>query len=154
GASNISAAALFRAVELWQPTLLVDEAETFLHEREELRGILNGGHTRATARVVRCDGDDLTPRVFSTWAPKVVAAIGSLPDTLTDQSIVLHLRRKTAAERVEPLRLDRLDRYEPLARRCARWAADVLEALRAVEPVEPGGLHDRAADNWRPLLAI
>ncbi len=153
-ASNISAAALFRAVEMWQPTLLVDEAETFLHEREELRGILNGGHTRATARVIRCEGDDLTPRVFSTWTPKVVAAIGTLPDTITDRSIVVHMRRKTPAERVERLRIDRPEALTELARRCARWAADAVEALRAVEPTEPEGLHDRAADNWRPLLAV
>ena len=32
-ASNITTAALFRAVEKWQPTLLIDEADTFLEEQ-------------------------------------------------------------------------------------------------------------------------
>jgi putative DNA primase/helicase len=32
-ASNITTAALFRAVEKWQPTPLIDEADTFLLEQ-------------------------------------------------------------------------------------------------------------------------
>ena len=61
-ASNITPAALFRAVERFQPTLLIDEADTFLRDREELRGVLNSGHTRETAFVVRTAGDDHEPR--------------------------------------------------------------------------------------------
>jgi hypothetical protein len=41
-----------------------------------------------------------------------------------------------------------------LRRRAARWAADHLATLRAADPAMPGELDDRAADNWRPLLAI
>src|SRR5262249_30882144 len=49
---------------------------------------------------------------------------------------------------------DRLREFEPLRRRCARWAKDAAGDLRARDPVIPTGLNDRAADNWRPLLAI
>ncbi|MEZ5544759.1 MAG: hypothetical protein R3F10_06175 [Lysobacteraceae bacterium] len=41
--SNISPAALFRAVDAWQLTLIIDEADAFLKENEELGGILNSG---------------------------------------------------------------------------------------------------------------
>jgi len=44
-ASNISAAAIFRVIELVQPTLLIDEADTFLNTNDEMRGIINSGHT-------------------------------------------------------------------------------------------------------------
>src|SRR5262249_9143136 len=47
--SNVTPAALFRTIETATPTLLIDEAETFLSRSEELRGILNAGHTRTTA---------------------------------------------------------------------------------------------------------
>ncbi len=47
-----------------------------------------------------------------------------------------------------------LRRLEPLRRRCARWVADHLPALRAADPAVPEALDDRQADNWRPLLAI
>ena len=35
-----------------------------------------------------------------------------------------------------------------------RWAADQATALAAADPDMPGGIVNRAADNWRPLLAI
>jgi putative DNA primase/helicase len=45
-ASNMSPAVIFRAVEAWTPALLIDEGDTFLHGNEELRGIINSGHSR------------------------------------------------------------------------------------------------------------
>ena len=152
--SNISPASLFRIVEKYSPTLLVDEADSFLRDKEELRGILNSGHTRDAAYVVRTVGDENEPRRFSTWAAKAVALIGHLPDTLADRSLVVPMRRRAAGEHVERLRLDRADGFEDLRRRAARWAADRLGELRGADPEVPGELGDRAADNWRPLLAI
>lgn len=153
--SNTSTAALFRSVEKFSPTVLVDEADSFLGGREELRGILNSGHTRAGAFVLRVVGEDFEPRRFSTWAPKAVAMIGRLPGTLEDRAVLVPMRRKARGETVERLRLDRLGaETEALRSKAARWAADHLEALRDADPETPGELHDRAADNWRPLLAI
>jgi hypothetical protein len=152
--SNISPAALFRIVEKYCPTLLVDEADSFLRDKEELRGILNSGHTRDAAYVVRTVGDDNEPCRFSTWAPKAVALIGRLPDTLADRSLVVAMRRRAPGEHIERLRFDRPGGFEELRRRAARWAADHLAALRGADPEMPGELDDRAADNWRPLLAI
>jgi len=152
--SNITSAALFRAVEGWGPTLLIDEADTFLRNNEELRGVLNSGHNRFTAYVVRTVGDDHTPAHFRTWAPKAIALIGLLPDTLADRAVTVALRRKRPDERVERLRLDRADEFEPLRRQAARWADDNFDALRVADPDVPFDLHDRAADNWRAMLAI
>ena len=155
GASNISAAALFRVVEMLTPTLLIDEADTFLREREELRGILNAGHTRSTAQVVRTVGDDHEPRVFRTFCPKAIAAIGELPGTIEDRAIIVRMKRRAPGEHVERLRRDRIEsELEPLRRKAARWAADNGSAVRDADPNVPTTLNDRAADNWRPLLAI
>jgi hypothetical protein len=46
-ASNISPAAIFRYIEQHRPTLLIDEADTFVKRNDEIRNILNSGHTRA-----------------------------------------------------------------------------------------------------------
>ncbi|MCH9647885.1 MAG: DUF3631 domain-containing protein [Deltaproteobacteria bacterium] len=153
--SNITPAALFRAVEKFSPTLLVDEADSFLAGREDLRGILNSGHTRASAFVVRTVGEDHEPRRFGTWAPKAVAAIGSLPSTLEDRAILIPMRRKVAGEKVERLRLGRLrSQLQDLRRRAARWGVDNFDTLREADAEVPETLNDRAADNWRPLLGI
>jgi putative DNA primase/helicase len=152
---NITPAALFRAVEKLHPTLLIDEADTFLREREELRGVLNSGHLRGAAQVIRTVGDDYEPRLFSTWCPKAIALIGSLPATLADRALLIPMRRRAPGEKVRRLRLDRLqDELAETRRRAARWAQDTVDALRLADPEIPHQLNDRAADNWRPLLAI
>ena len=48
GGSAFTRAAIYRVVEKYHPTLLVDEADTFLgsSDNRELRGVINSGHTR------------------------------------------------------------------------------------------------------------
>jgi hypothetical protein len=114
--------------------------------------VLNSGHTKSQAYVLRCVGDDLIPQQFSTWCPKVFAHIGRVHPTLEDRSVCIVLRRKLKTEKVE--RIPKDNPYVDLRRKCARWAADNLEALADAKPEVPGELNDRAADNWEPLLAI
>src|SRR5262249_30551145 len=116
-------AAIFRIVEQARPTLLIDEADTFLKENDELRGILNTGHRRG-GQVLRTVGDDHEPRQFSTWAPAAIAMIGRLPDTLNDRSVIINLRRRKPTEMVKSFRRDRADHLHVLARKMARFAQD------------------------------
>lgn len=151
-ASNISPAAIFRYIEHQRPCLLLDEAETY--QSEEARGILNSGHTRDTAYVIRCDGDDNEPKRFSTWAPKAVASIGKLAATLRDRAIIMHMKRKKRTEGVAKLRNRDTDDFRTLREKAKRWAADNVEALKRATPSLPANLNDRATDNWEPLVAI
>jgi hypothetical protein len=155
-ASNCSASSLFRSVEAWHPTLLIDEADTFAAMSEELRGMVDSGHTKDTAFVLRSEGDANEPRLFSTWAPKMVAAIGHLPGTVEDRSIRIFLRRMPAGVRVE----DAFDpdavraRCTPVRRRLARWAADVERDVRTISPQRVRSVEQRNWNNWKPLLTI
>ena len=115
---------------------------------------MNSGQSKATAFVIRTVGDDHEPRRFSTWAPKVVALIGNLPDTLEDRSIVIPMRRRAPEEVLEKLRLEKLEGFVPFQRKAWRWTRDHVEVLRNSDPPVPEKLNDRAADNWRPLFAI
>jgi putative DNA primase/helicase len=99
-------------------------------------------------------GDTFEPRVFSTWCPKAIAMIGELPDTLADRSIQIRMRRRAPGEVIERFRLDRLSDLRAFRQQAARWVRDAQEQLRGADPHIPDALHDRAADNWRPLLAI
>lgn len=154
--ANVTPAAMFRAVEQYRPTLLIDEADTFLVGRDadpELRGIVNSGHRRRTAVITRCVGDGHEVRTFRTWAPKASGLIGTLPDTTRDRAIEIRMRRKLSDERVRRLR-DGDPELLRLCRQAARWTQDNADALRMADPGIPSGLDDRAQDNWRPLLAI
>jgi uncharacterized protein DUF3631 len=152
-AANITVAALYRTVEQFAPTLIVDEADTFLLTNLALRGVINSGHTRATAFVIRTASHE--PRLFSTWGARMIALIGRLPATLEDRAIVLPMRRRAPGEPVDRIRRTELRRQlDPLRRRAVRWVADHRAALRVADPAMPAELDDRQADNWRPLLAI
>ena len=67
---------------------------------------------------------------------------------------MVELRRKMPGERVERLDEPARARLRGLARKLRRWADDHQDGLADAHPATPAGLHDRAADNWRPLLAI
>lgn len=153
-ASNISPAALYRSIELWQPTLLIDEADAFMRDNEELRGLLNCGHTRESAFTIRCVGDDSTPARFNLWGAKAIAGIGTLADTLMDRAVCLELRRKTPEEVRERLRHAPAGLFEGISSKLARFSDDYREAVRTSRPNLPQALNDRAQDNWSSLLAV
>lgn len=153
---EMTPAGLFRLIEAEAPTLIMDEADCWLtDEKSGLRGLVNAGHTRETAFVLRCVGDSHELRLFRVWAPKAIGLIGRPADTLVDRSIVIPMKRKTAADVVGRLRLDRLSgTLRPLRQQARRWTADHLDDLRAADPDLPEVLHDRAQDNWRPLISV
>jgi hypothetical protein len=153
-ASNITPAALFRAVDAWHPTLLIDEADTFMRDNEELRGLLNCGHTRDSAYIIRTVGDNHTPKRFFVWGAKAVAGIGYLADTLMDRAIILKLRRKLSHENITKIRYINPQVFENFTSKLARFAKDNQESVKDIKPELPHELNDRAQDNWEPLLAI
>lgn len=152
-AGNITAAAMFRTIEKYRPTLLIDEADTFLRDNEELRGVINTGHQKS-GQTIRLVGDNHEPRAFSTYCPTAIAAIGSVPDTIEDRSMKIAMRRRLAGESVTRFRNAPADQLTNVKRRIARWVADNEGALRASDPDMPEALNDRACDNWRAPLAI
>lgn len=151
--SNLSASALYRSIEKWRPTLLIDEADTFLKDHEDIRGILNAGHA-SDGYVLRSSGDDHEPTPFYVFGAKAIAGIGHLPETLKDRSILLELRRKKKDEVRQRLRYADQNQLHEVRQKLARWSIDHMEVLKIARPELPDALSDRAQDNWEPLLAI
>jgi hypothetical protein len=155
--SGVTPAVVFRMIDLWKPTYLIDEADGYLPKNEELRSVLNSGHTRTSAQIDRnvSDADgNWAPKSFSTWCPLVVAGIGRLPGTLDDRSIKLRLQRKPRAVKLVRFRTDRIAGITELGRKLARFVQDNQISIGEADVEPPEKLHDPAADNWRPLLAI
>jgi Protein of unknown function (DUF3631)/Domain of unknown function (DUF3854) len=152
--SNITGPALFRVIEKYRPTLLIDEADSFFTENEGLRGIIDSGHTPKRAFTLRTvgDGAESDVRRFSTWSPKVFAMIGNPAGTILSRSIPIRLERKRPDDEVEDLDVDD-DRYADLCRRAYRWGQDFPTAA-AGRPTTPAPGRNRLRDNWRPLLSI
>jgi putative DNA primase/helicase len=161
-ASNVTPAVVFRVIDKYQPTLLIDyqptllidEADTFLGDKRELIGIFNSGHTKDTAFILRSDGEKFEPRHFPTFAAIAIAQIGKLPPNLEDRSIVIWMRRRRHDETVEKFREDHTSDLVELKRKVIRWVIDNRAVLVAADPEMPNNLNDRAADNCRILLAV
>lgn len=158
-ASGITPSVLFRMIEAYQPTLLIDEIETVLtKENEDLRGLVNAGHTRDSAYVWRsvAKGDDWEPRRFSVWGMKAIAGINAdrLAETVTSRSIIINLRKKLPHEKVTRLRHAEPVLFKMLKAKLARFAADYSQQIRLARPILPDALSDRAQDNWEPLMTI
>ena len=148
---NISAAAVFHIVEDDQPTIIIDEADTFLKLKDELRGVLNSGH-RKGGYVSRYDARIKGSKSYSTFSAVALSLIGDLPSTLQDRSVRIRLRRRTLDEKISSLRLDKVN--DDLARRCARWALDNQSFVANADPTMPEQLYNRVEDNWRPLITL
>jgi putative DNA primase/helicase len=154
-ASSVTPAVIFRTIEAYQPTLLIDEADTFLDDNSGFKGILNSGHNRHAAYVMRCDGDDSHPRKFLTWAPLAIARIGTFNQTLRERSIIVNMRKhRPGGNSIERFQQDQTDELETVCSKAARWANDTLDELSHADPHMPKLSADREADNWRPLIAI
>lgn len=151
--ANMTAATLFRVIEAHSPTLLIDEADSFLSDQESLRNVLNAGHDRENAFVWRCQAETNEPEAFYVYGPKSIAVIGRLPETLMNRSIEIGMRR-TTDRTLKKVRASERGPFEKLQRKCARWGQDQLENVRHVRPTIPDDIFNRAEDNWFELLRI
>ena len=153
-ASNISSAAVYRTVDKYKPTLLLDEADTSLVTNEELRGIINAGHTKDTAFVIRAGSKDMNfePERFNTFCPKVVAMIGQPICTWIDRSIQVKMERKPSDLYVKKLPINYYKEKQTLRQKLAKWASG-LNVPKILDS-SFGLVNNRAEDNWGPLIYI
>jgi hypothetical protein len=152
-AASFTPATVFRLIEKYAPSLLIDEAGGAFDDAGEMRRILNMGY-RFDGVVPRCVGDSYEPRLFRVFAPAAFALIGTLPSDLHSRCICINLKRKLKGEKVETYRIGRMHRLDELARKIARWAADNADTIADAKPELPAGVDNRWADLWVVMLSI
>jgi putative DNA primase/helicase len=154
-AASATPAGIYRTIELHHPTLCIDEVDAFMRGDEQLRGLVNSGHTREAAFHLACAptaDKEFEPRRWSTWTPKIFSGIGRLADTIEDRAVILKMVRKRKKEVCERLRHG--TRFDDIPRKALRFVNDRTEAIRNGNPSLPAALNDRAGDNWTPLLVL
>lgn len=149
---SISPAALFRMIEKFQPTVLLDETEKYIENGSDVHALLNEGHCKG-GTVTRVLGEGLELREFPVFGAVAFARNGRLPDDLQQRSVIIEMQRRRAHEELAHLRDDRAELLQQIARMCARWAYDYGHLLADQDP-DMGAVINRVADNWRPLFAI
>lgn len=159
---SATTAALFRMVSDGPITILFDEVDAIFNPKnggnnEDLRAMLNAGYKRS-ATIARCVGDARAMKVerFPVYAPAALAGIaGHMPATITTRAITIHMKRRRADEEVAEFWEEDVERQaRPLRDKLATWMAHVGTRVGAARPTMPDGVRDRAAEIWRPLIAI
>jgi hypothetical protein len=159
---SATTAALFRLVSMGPITILFDEVDAIFNPKnggnnEDLRGLLNAGYKRS-ATIARCVGDAKNMKVqrFPVYAPAALAGIaGGMPATITTRAITIHMRRRRADEPVHPFRERQVAHdAQPLRDELAAWIDSTATQIGNAQPEMPGGVTDRPAEIWEPLLAI
>jgi hypothetical protein len=151
---EISGPMLYRSIEKWHPTFIIDEADAVLEHNDDLRAVINSGWTRGQG-VIRGAPETHEPEMFSTFAPKALGMKGrDLPATTLSRCIELTLKRKLPDEKVADFKYEDDKHLAELRSKLARWAADNGEALGRAKPQRIPGFANRLWMNWRPLLAI
>lgn len=153
-ASSISPAALYRSIEKYKPTLLLDEVDTFINDNDDLRGVLNAGYSRDNPFIIKCSGEDNEPVAFNAFAAKAVSGIGKIPPTIMDRSVALTLRRKLKNETTKRVRELPRETTDTIKAKLARWSEDNLNAVAQARPELPNNINDRMQDNWEILLKV
>jgi hypothetical protein len=158
--ASISGAALYRAIEKWQPTLLIDEADNLLKTGDEtaeaIRGVLNCGYQRGLTAIRNVgQGANMEPAEFRTFGPKAFTGIGkALPGTIMDRALKIQLRRALPGEvkRFRPSIVER--ECQPIAAAVQAWIEPHIATLRGARPEPPHELDGRDADICEPLFAV
>jgi hypothetical protein len=153
--ANITSAAVFRMIDKYHPTLIIDEADTFLGDYGDLQGILNSGHKKGDF-AIRLAGDDHDIRGFDIFGSVAIGMIGVLPNQLIERAIRIVMQRRRKTDK-EPKQLDGETALEPfrvLQRKIARWAGDHKVEIGNTKADVPSEVYNRVRDNWRVLKRI
>ena len=160
--ANMSAGALYAAIESQRPTIMLDEIDAIFtggKANEDLRNMLNSGYiaSGSVERQTMGAGGVRETETYSTFAPKALAGIdnGAIPATIADRCMVFDLKRKKKDETAERLNLRIVTpQAEDLKTRIHAVAMASLEKLAAQNPADIETISDRQFDIAEPLLQI
>ena len=156
--SNLTGPALFTIIEKHQPTLLLDQVENLLADREnkaEMHGMLADGYKRY-GKVYRCKYDKGRRDVeeFKVFCPKAFSGVCELSEDIADRCIPIPMRTQAKAPYFYPKTVRKV--LEPLHARWLAWSKSkpaLSEDLTEAELPIPE-LDGRQCELCEPLLRV
>jgi len=121
--SNATSAVIFRLTHSIRGVPIIDESEFNLKTEagQALMQILNGGYSKSTGAVIRCEGKSNTPTLYVSYAPKLIAARQYFPDESTNSRALFHHARKTKRKIPEQLPPEFYEESKKLRNKLLYW---------------------------------
>lgn len=148
---SVTCASLFRSIELWHITLLIDESENQLNIHTEtgqaLYGCLNGGYKRGSF-AMRTEGDagNRLPQNYDVFGFKAIGTTKITHPTLESRSIVFNMTRGIP----EKILFDETRAFI-LRSKLLYWRYSTLHRLPLVVPDSHSG---RIIEMFIPLFTV
>jgi hypothetical protein len=160
-AAHISDAALFRAIEAFHPTLLLDEASELYNgdNQSSIQNLLNSGYRRGqyVVRVGGIESGEPKLELFDVYGPKAMAGLGGFKETLESRSILILMEKNI---RGIEFTVD-VDVAKKLRGRLLMWRFRRLSDINAVSditrrevPRELSFCDGRFAELYTPLILV
>jgi hypothetical protein len=160
-AAHISDAALFRAIEAYHPTLLLDEASEVYNGEAAgvIQNLLNSGYRRSqyVVRVGGVESGEPKLELFDVYGPKAMAGLGGFKETLESRSILILMEKNV---RGIEFTVD-VDVAKKLRGRLLMWRFRRLSDISAVSdvalreiPKELSFCDGRFAELYTPLILV
>lgn len=156
-------AQLYRSAARTGGVQLFDEVETLRGDKDRfdaLITVLNVGFERGGV-VTRLEkrAERFVEEPYEVYAPRVLAGIAGLKDTLEDRALPLFMLRRRRSEPVARLGRSTDTEAQALREQCALGCLTHIQNIltaydRAPGVLEHAGIDDRAVDLWSPLLTI
>ena len=160
-AGDVSAPFVFRAINAYAPTLMIDEAQDAFRKNPDLASIYNAGHVKDTAYVGRVEkiNEQLVPVRFNVFCPKILALKGKIrDDSLQERVIEIRLGRMTKDDLVEGDYWDDKSKLNEslvlLQQRFARASLDLLAKIKDHRAEMPEFENSRTKQNWKPSWIV
>jgi len=139
---------IYRTVDEFAPTLIIDEGTSLFARKSDVRSILNASAKRGT--YIPRNGYNYDP-----YCPKVINAIEesktTLPRDLLSRSLIIRMFPALPGETSDEPVVDD-DEFRELRRKWSRWVDDNGKAIVNAKPRLSTA--NRFKSNLRPLLAI
>ncbi|MCX8075167.1 MAG: hypothetical protein N2749_06240 [Clostridia bacterium] len=160
--ANSSSSSIFRYVEFANPTLLIDEFENIMNDKNgELLTLLNSGYkSESKVRRTVSENNDFTTKSFSGYCPKAFAGINDIGNVLRDRCIVIRLLKAPKGTNISQYRKNKkvIDLTQIIIHNLYLFGLSYckeINELYSSESIEcPDELSFRDRELWEPLLCI
>lgn len=142
---------IFRACDIWHPTLFLDETEVYLRkERSEIMHLLNAGYRKGfPATRIEETEEGLKVKIFDCFGFKALAGTRAFVDTLKSRCVIFNMSKATRQikTKIDP------EKAEDLRRKLLMYRFRVLAQKETLE--EPKiELTGRLRELFLPLISV
>ena len=159
-AGSITSSALFRVIDIYRPTLCLDEAEFLSNPKNvsEINYLLLNGYKKG-AEAIRSmqqseKGGDYKPLSFYLYSPKVIANIGGIDDVIESRCISINLTRAITSR--GDLYPEDNNEFKELRTQLLLFCINNWMKIKKLYDtmINDTALNNRDYEIWKPILSI